>query len=315
MRNPSLPLPKRAVHTRLRARRQQAIKWAAGYTLLEVISAVGIAAVLLLAIYYSVDFHFRTVIIGRNDAQMSQSIRTTTNLIRTDLRNAFTQWKPAGGNLMGDLMGGGGTAGGASTGTSGASSGGSAGSGTGGSSADGSSASTSSQTSPSSVAPGGVFGTNTVVGVITKVDVDEIHKLMAENATLPMSDLRFVRYWVATVDAPSADGKTGLMRDVLWRVPNDLLNVDPLNYRTSQLIAPEVKQMQVLYYDGSSWYSEWPSDMTQPPLQIEITLLIEKPGQGQKSLTGTVGGPNVVYVEQHKVLVNMPDLSAFGAEE
>lgn len=68
----------------------------AGFTLLEVILAMGLSAVLLLAIYQASALHFFQLEAGRFEVNQGQILRGLVRLFRRDLSATFTDFVPQG---------------------------------------------------------------------------------------------------------------------------------------------------------------------------------------------------------------------------
>ena len=87
----------------------------------------------------------------------------------------------------------------------------------------------------------------------------------------PESDVYEVEYYLVTDEA-----KSQLMRRV-WPYPDD--QDEPAGILSA--IADNVTAFDITYYDGVSWESEWPEDMTQLPHLVKVTLAAQGPEQKQ----------------------------------
>jgi hypothetical protein len=103
------------------------------------------------------------------------------------------------------------------------------------------------------------------------------------NAPLGASDQRRIVYWLAS---------GGLAKQVIDQTTSDdaaygQMPADVSDPGSKLIVAPEVKNLQFRYFDGSDWQDSW--DGTQvgsdnvtplgPPLAVEITIGIAAPGE------------------------------------
>lgn len=241
-----------------------------GFTLLEVLLATAIGAVLMGALYAALNMQLRYSQAGRDQVEHSLLVRTLLNRIASDVRLSLAPTIPPSTSSSS----GGSGSGGASA-AQGASAGGSSG-------ASGASASTATATSAVQINLGVQGQTNQLTLYISRLptDIDPT----AENPVLG-ADLRRIDYWLAT-DGTHA---RGLCRNEFRPVTSD----DALNYTPpempddlNQIIAEEVRSLQFQYWDGTQWLDTW--DGTQPgsdgvtpqgpPVAIKIVLGVLPPG-------------------------------------
>lgn len=196
-----------------------------------------------------------------------------------------------GGGSGGATSGGGASQGGGSTGgtSGGGATGGTAG---GGSSADTGSlldSATASQADPPGVY-GSAYGIELDISRVPRVDE---YEQMVQNgrgaiADVP-SDVKTVAYYctgganaTASPGGPlSNDAEGGLVRRSVDRAVTQyaLSNGSTASLDDSgAVLAPEVKEISFLYFDGSAWIDYWDMvEMGVPPLAVQITVAISAP--------------------------------------
>lgn len=292
----------------------------AGYTLLEAALAISISMVLVYAMYSTMAMHYQTVETGREIAEQSQLARAVLDRIRTDLRATFTSWQPyvAQSAATGGTSG---SASGASTST------GSSASGSTGSSGSGQSSGVQSDYNPP---PGGILGTDATLTAAVYNSTEDLDFNAAGGQTNPgasLSDVRMVRYWLATDRNPAPNGKAGLVRERIHRIPDPTLSSGSV-YSTTDVLAEEVQSIQFRYYDGSEWLTYWDSTQTAAPLAVEaqVQMLLPSTAEGVNagSWVGNVETPSGVdagspqpnggkSLVTFKVVVAMPPTAATAA--
>ncbi len=87
----------------------------------------------------------------------------------------------------------------------------------------------------------------------------------------PECDIYEVEYYLDMEE----DDSLSLKRRV-W--PNPNLEFEPGGILTT--IAENVEYFDVSYFDGETWYTEWPEDMEGPPDLVEFTLITRPLGLG-----------------------------------
>ncbi|RMF93964.1 MAG: hypothetical protein D6741_13110, partial [Planctomycetota bacterium] len=267
-----------------------------GFTLLEVILALGLVAILVAALGSAIDFHFRAVAHVRSQTEEQQLARALLERIARDIRGAvpydpidFEQLVPgmvtttSAGDL-GELGEEGGFDSDILFGTS-------SDSGTG---EEDTTDDLTALTLPHPVP--GLFGESTWL----QVDVSRLPRpdqmttdviYSADGLTLDrVSDVKSVAYFV--VDADSASSYTysnrpgisdfeesgGLVRRELDRAVTQYASESGLlDLVDEELepVAPEVVDIQFSYFDGSTWQSSWDSDLNGSlPTAVEVVLYL-----------------------------------------
>lgn len=258
-----------------------------GFTLLEVLLAAAIGAVLMGALYAALNMQVRFSQAGRDQIEHALLVRSLLNRIASEIRLSLAPTIPLPTSTA-SSSGGGASSGGASAagGASGAASTGGA-SGMSGSSSSTSGASGGASTTGAASSAVqfnlGVQGqSNQITLFISRLatDVDPT----ADNPVLGC-DLRRIDFWLAN------DGtqNRGLCRNEFRPITSD----DALNYvpppmpeDTNLIIAEEVRSLQFQYWDGTQWQDTWDGTAPGadgvtpqgPPVAIKITLGVLPPG-------------------------------------
>jgi prepilin-type N-terminal cleavage/methylation domain-containing protein len=249
-----------------RARRQRL-----GFTLLEILLAMGIGLLLLAGLYVAVGMQVRHAQIARELVEESTLARAILDRMASDIRQNLGPTLPAVLSSSGSSGGSSAGGGGGSSGGSGSSSGGT----TGGS---GSTSSTSSTASQTATTTSGVVLNVGVQGDSTKLILctSQVPRPSADPTSQPTSDLRRIAYWLAN--------GLGLSRKEIQQVTSDDANSD-LSDDPSLVIAGEVVDLTFSYFDGSAWQDNWdgttlgPDGQTPigPPVAVGIDLTISSP--------------------------------------
>ena len=247
----------------------------AGFTLLEVVLAMAIALLLLLALYVAVNTQLRLSQAAREVLEHGTLARSLQARIAGDISAHLGPVAPERSQQ--------------GTGS------------TGGGSASGTAATSTAATTQSSSLYGPVQFNLGVQGDASRLVlfVSRLHRdprflvNAAPEALAGNSDLRRITYWLAG----GADAPLGLARQVVHLVTSDeLMSTIPPDIpdEPAHVIAEEVRGLSFSYFDGTSWLDTW--DGTQPgadgttplgpPPAIAITLTIAtSPGaNGEGSL-------------------------------
>jgi prepilin-type N-terminal cleavage/methylation domain-containing protein len=265
-----------------------------GFTLLEVVCAMAIGAVLLAAVYSALNITTRQAQAGRDLVERSTLARSILHRIARDIRATVGAGTPPLSSSGGSRSGGSGS-GGSGSGSSGsaASGGASAGGGT----STSSSSSSSSTTVTSNLAQGtnspqfnvGVQGDSQSLNLYLGQPTREVYTTspMGTDPTqsVPASDLRRVSYWLAS--------SGGLARqEVPVLTAQDMLNLAPTvsGDESSYVIADEVKSLTFQYFDGQNWNDTWDGSQSGtdnvtvmgPPVAIQISIDIASTATGDE---------------------------------
>jgi prepilin-type N-terminal cleavage/methylation domain-containing protein len=263
-----------------------------GFTLLEMLLAAAIAALLMAALYVGMDVQIRYAQAGREGVDHSTLARAILARVNADLAGCLTPItataaSPSSMSAAASSSTTTGTT--VTTGTAGAAT------------------TAGTTTSLNAVTPfnGGLQGDNAQVTVwvsrVPKPPPDvAANDPSATMQQLGYSDVRRVTYWIAS--------NGGLARQEIDRVTdnnNEDTQLPPGVPNEDQLvIAPEVTDLTIRYFDGAAWQDTW--DGTQPgadgvtpigpPRAVEITLGIRKPGAGADDPAGVEQFRHVVAV-------------------
>lgn len=292
-----------------------------GLTLFELIIALALSGLIMVAIGMAIDLHLRTLDSRRNQVEEAQLARSVLRLIADDLRNAV-QYKvidfSSVENLAGSTLDA--SAIDANTGSS-------------GSNPDSGSVptdDTSDETTDevASIAPPtipGLYGNQYEL----QVDVSRLPRVDQYDPTLAAagtsmtdipSDVKTVSYYLLSDTTnnsagamASGTGQAGLVRRQLdravtrWAADNgDLDRVDT----SGENIAPEVVWLEFSYFDGTEWLLEWDSDeIGGLPLAVEIVIgIAPAKSSTQTSTTGLLTDTSAANEEisVYRLVVHLP---------
>jgi len=303
-----------------------------GFTLIEVLIALGLSVMLISAVYGAVEMYYRYQTAGRAEIRGQQMMRSLTRLIGRDI-DCVVQPAPqpqttmSSGQAADDAgMGTASTSG--SFGSSSSSSGGSSSSIGNGSSLSGSSFDALAQGGTAQALTSGtastflgledaglpvvfgIVGTETMLHLTTSLPSRDLKFVSISDTTLPTErsgDLQVVTIGLTTIDTLSM---TMLQKNLKTTRPNvglgrrmrDLFSPFDTDeaLEPQHLIAPEVTELGFRYFDSGAWATTWDSVMMgRLPRAIEIDLGFWNPPVvrvgGSKSLdAGTI--THVQYV-------------------
>lgn len=237
-----------------------------GFTLLEVLLALGLSLVLLAAVYGALDLYWSYSMAGQVEAERSQLARAILQKMAIDIRSVMYQTQEQATTSTDTISGSSSTTDDGSTGTD-----------------DGSTTITVEDPADAYTAQSvGVYGdaTTLVLHISKPVRDAGFAPNSADEFFLPQSsDLQSVSYFLAG----SGEGKlqqavngTGLARTQGDRLALNLADesgdVDSLAAQT-QLLAPEINLLEFSYFDGIEWQASWDSTtMGGVPSAIGITI-------------------------------------------
>jgi len=307
-----------------------------GFTLLEVILALGLTVVVMAAIGVAIHLHLRAVDKTRVGIERDQLARTLLRRIADDVRatirrepfddagiQALTSSAEGAAKSIAEgaageespSSGGGGIGRPGTTGTTGTT--GSAGT---AESLDSSSEDSAEDSEMAAGTPSpvpGLFGyqyeLQVDVGRIPRPD--EFTGAMIAGTPLP-SDVKTVYYFIAnSANGLSTSGATGLMRSemnrasALWASETGDLDIFS---RTAESLATEVLGIEFQYFDGYEWLPEWDSEVQKGlPLAIEIALVLADPdATEQTALAGSLFDGGLLGVDSeliYRTVVHLPN--------
>lgn len=311
-----------------------------GVTLLELILALGLSVLVLLAVGMAIDLHFRMLDVRRTNVEEAQLVRVIFEQFRKDLIGAMQSMPP-------DLSGLETVTGNAASAASGQAAGALDALGAGddlsmlADLALGMEGGTAGQLgSISSVL--GLYGTSTELRVdVSRLPrIDEYESLMmaasgVEVTDIP-SDVKTVTYFLAGEEAmvgsapvgmafavePSTTGfGRGLMRSQVARAAASYAasgGYDMSAYDNARLLADEVIGLQFAYFDGLEWYMDWDSDlMGGLPKAVEVVLTIQPTYALSDAAQARAEYGQVVPEQTYRLVIHLPtsNLDAALAEE
>jgi uncharacterized membrane protein YgcG len=294
-----------------------------GFTLLEVVLALGLTVVVMSAIGVAIFLHLRAVDHTRMAIERDQLARILLRRMGDDLRSAVHREPPdqTGTQALQKLMQSAKNAG------QGGGQGRNAG---GGARSSGGGRSTSSTTAPESAADAGTTATTqrpigaddpssestgettpgtpaAIAGLYgsaydLQIDYarvprpDEFTAAMV-NGTAAPSGVKTVYYFLANAATGlSVTGESGLMRSEMNRA-TALYASENGDYdiflRTGELLAEEVMSLEFRYFDGLEWFSEWNSQsMGGLPMAVEMAIMLFDPRTADETvLSGSLFDP------------------------
>ncbi|MEZ6087981.1 MAG: prepilin-type N-terminal cleavage/methylation domain-containing protein [Pirellulaceae bacterium] len=280
-----------------------------GFTLFEVLVALGLSVVLMAMIGFAIQFYAQQLNVRDSEARRTQLARSILRMIAEDLQACVYPQEFDAGALAEVLAS---SATGAATGASSSS----AGDSTDDSvvveeEGDATMEATAISDSLASTERPGLIGNQFQI----QFDVSRLPRLeeylpMLTNPTdvgiedLP-SDVKTVAYFVqqagltgvgdnvqriAEGSQANFETKGGLVRRSLsrelTRYASESGDINRLN-QTGDLIAPEVLQIEFAYFDGTQWLFEWNSDENKMlPMAVQIRLSLRKEGVDAEPVAG-----------------------------
>lgn len=220
-----------------------------GFTLVEVLAALVIGAILLAAVYSTLDIMMRSIRVGKEAVQSLQVIRGTAIRLQTDIRQNLSLLTSAP-SVQQALAA--------------ASSSASSSSGT-GSTDTGSSTTATAEPGQFNFSVQGDEYSLTLYGSQTP----QFSRLDAETPNSVYSDLRTISYY--------CQSGIGLVRREKLNVLSGGIDFD--DPTQEEILAPEVQEMYFQYYDSASqsWMPSWDGTTMGPPAAIEVTLTVLMP--------------------------------------
>ncbi len=276
------------------------------FTLLEMVLALGLSSLLLVALYTALQMHWSSSALGQVEMERSQVARALFRRIETDLRSVVFRDSPLQSSTDDDSSSSSITGStGSTTDSSGSSTSGSTTSGTTGSSdssTTGSSSSSTTTTDTYSTQKTGVFGDSQSLVVHLSLPSRASALSAAAQSTSNDSasgasayfgsDMQSVMYFLAGSSSFAAqqlskslvsatDQATGLARlqgdRMAMQAADEAGDMSSMASGT-QLLAPEVASIQFEYFDGVSWGTSWDSATSNSlPNAIRITIDFHPP--------------------------------------
>jgi prepilin-type N-terminal cleavage/methylation domain-containing protein len=282
------------------------------FSLVEVLLAVALSAVLLGALYLALSLCMDGMQTGRSNIEQATVVRSLFNRISEDVSSSLTLVDPARFRLIAEAQAEAEAAGASGMGTAGASGSGtgaaSSGTGTSGASGSGATGTTSSSSGSSTdpagdpeqmaapvtnLIPLGVVGDATSLHLyITKMPREAFEGVLA-------SDIRRVTYWQG-----QAGGLCRAEQGVVLN-PDALTPSIPQVDEAAHMMAPEVVSVTFRYFDGvGGWAESWDSSAMGsdgvtpigPPRAIEVRLQVQPPPRRALAVPPQVTYRHVVVI-------------------
>ena len=260
-----------------------------GFTLLELLLALGLSVLLLSAIGMAIDLHLRLLQSGRAEVEQAQLARAVLRKIADDLRSAVQYQSTTKGASSSN--GGSTTTADSIDGTGGFTDG----------MMDDSSADRTSNLVDAESLPTvpGIYGNDRQLQVDTSrlPRLDQLRSLLSAEEMFGsdrMSDIRNVLYFHSN-SSPSVESisplgqENGLMRRDRDRAEalQSFQQGDTIEASgDEELLAPEVTDIQFRYFDGSEWLDQWDStEQNGLPVAVEVTVWLPR----AKAASGGLG--------------------------
>ncbi len=263
-----------------------------GFTLLEVVLALGLSAMVMALVGMALSTTLKLVDSGQTKTQRDQLARAIMGKIAGDVR-ATVRYEPFDSSGMMSV---------ASTSKSSSSSSSQSNGTTPKSSTSSSSSSSSSDSSSSDSSSsttqfiagliGDQYGLTVDVGRLPRIDEYTSGSADNNSATVLPSDVRTVTYFLAGDTAPASqvvsstnvvDG-SGLARCEMDRAMSQYASQQgQATLTNAALIAPEVLALEFQYFDGTQWDSSWDTTSNGGlPQAVKISMVLSDPSQAGK---------------------------------
>jgi prepilin-type N-terminal cleavage/methylation domain-containing protein len=270
-----------------------------GFTLLEILLALAVSVVLLVAIATAIDLYRRMTIAGQDQIGEARLVRAVLHKIEADIRSIV----PPQSQVTSPYDSGSGSSSGAtSVGSSGSGKGTTSNSGSSSSSTSGSSSGSSSSSS-SSTGTTSTSQQTSMMDPLQNVYAQTVFGLYGDPKTLVLNtlsarkpsaqtgdpnsqstsaihgDLKTVAYFVSNGQISAAPGvpTTGLAR-----VEGDHMAIGYAMMQSTaslagqaRIIAPEIMMISFRYFDGTQWQTTWDASFMQAlPKAVEVTISV-----------------------------------------
>lgn len=324
----------------------------AAYTMLELMIAVGLTSLLMIALFAALQQYFSLQLDSNEEITRQQIARSLLRQMTRDIQSVVFVKKLANEETSGTSTsvssGSSSSSSGGTSGSSGASSGSStSGSGTSGGTS-GSATSTGTSTldgnayGQSSIDPETVMTTytNGLVGTATDLQLfvsrpeKSLDYVASQDLSLTSqrsSDLMIIRYLMAQTgggglasaiaDKESIGTESGPIG--IAKLEGDLFGLSTAvetseespQLAASKLLAKEVSGLQFRYYDGLTWQESWDSNaLNEMPKAIEITLTLRDQEDAGDAFSDGVVDPYALPETTHRMVVPIPVAEPFVTE-
>jgi len=316
-----------------------------GFTLLELLIAIGLTSILMVALFAAMDIYFKLQVDSHEEITRQQISRTLLRQMTRDIQSVvFAKKKTVDedsaksssstSSSSGQSSGSSGSSGAGSAGTTGGTSGGSS-SGTVSSSGSGtaSSSGASDTTGAMLTYTSGLVGTTSDLLLYVNRPDRTLSYVDAQTLTSTSErtgDLMIIRYLIADTGAgglsadiakrfaEGTDGPVGLVRITgdLYGMSNAVQEGDDEDFTmVDKIDAKEVSRLEFRYYDGLTWQEEWDSNSQNAlPVAIEILLTLRNLESGSVALSGNDPNPYALGETTNRMVVALPLAEPFIGE-
>jgi len=309
----------------------------AGFTLLELLIAIGLTSILMVALFSAMDIYFKLQLDSHEEITRLQISRTLLRQMTRDVQSIVFVKKQTVGDEADTVEPATGTTG-APTKEQNAPAASSATGGFNGSTSTSVTA-TTAPTPASDTTAAMLTYTNGLVGsanelllYISRPD-SNLAYVDAQSLTTTderTGDLMIIRYLVADTSAGGLSGligkrlagtKTGAIG--LVRITGDLFGMSSAVQSgkseeftaVDSIDAIEVSQLAFQYYDGAEWQETWDSTTQNSlPVAIEIIMTLRNPVAEDNQLSMKTPDPYALGETQHRMIVALPLAEPFVAE-
>ena len=320
-----------------------------GFTLLELLIAIGLTSILMVALFAAMDIYFKLQVDSHEEITRQQISRTLLRQMTRDIQSVVfakkktvdedsTKSSSSATSSSGPTSGSSGSSGSGSAGTTAGTTGGtSGGSSSGTGSSSGSSTTSSSGASSTTGAmltyTSGLVGTTSDLLLYVNRPDRTLSYVDAQTLTSTSErtgDLMIIRYLIADTGAgglsadiakrfaEGTDGPVGLVRITgdLYGMSNAVQEGDDEDFTmVDKIDAKEVSRLEFRYYDGLTWQEEWDSNSQNAlPVAIEILLTLRNLESGSVALSGNDPNPYALGETTNRMVVALPLAEPFIGE-
>lgn len=286
----------------------------AAFSLLEVLLAIALTAVVMILVAGGIDFHLRRLTVERTKISEAQVARAVLRRIADDLR-ATVVVRSSDFSTVDELADDTATEVGATEAT------------------DGNGETEADEILNSAVtSEPGIYGSQNSIQIdMSRIPRYEEYTLLEQYSddTLVggLSDVKTVTYSlvdnaqqltstnsVGISNELAANG--GLVRSVIPRAMSRYaseIGDFSLSEQAAELLAPEVVSIEFSYFDGTEWTSEWDTELIGGiPMAVEITIIIQDP---RKLVEGTINEQQLTNENLFRTVVHLPGAEPIESDE
>lgn len=305
----------------------------AGFTLLELLIAIGLTSILMVALFSAMDIYFKLQLDSHEEITRLQISRTLLRQMTRDVQSVVFVKKQTVGDEADTVEPATGTTAGQNPPAASPAAGGSSGSPSTGVTAPTAPTPASDTTAAMLTYTNGLVGSaNELLLYVSRPD-SNLAYVDAQSLTTTderTGDLMIIRYLVADTSAGGLSGligkrlagtKTGAIG--LVRITGDLFGMSSAVQSgkseeftaVDSIDAIEVSQLAFQYYDGAGWQETWDSTTQNSlPVAIEIIMTLRNPVAEDDQLSMKTPDPYALGETQHRMIVALPLAEPFIPE-